>query len=120
MRCFTRVLLNILIVAPVAASCQAPERTSSDAQPAKASTISTVWSPDLGDGRYKNPILNADYSDPDAIRVGDKFYLVASSFDSVPGLQYWDIGLISHALRCWLNLFFGRSNHGGPISTGSK
>jgi beta-xylosidase len=104
MRCFTRLLLNILIVAPVAASCQAPERTSSDAQPAKASTISTVWSPDLGDGRYKNPILNADYSDPDAIRVGDRFYLVASSFDSVPGLpilESYDLvnwRIIGHAL----------------------
>ncbi|NYF77816.1 glycoside hydrolase family 43 protein [Granulicella arctica] len=35
---------------------------------------------------YKNPVLNADYSDPDVIRVGDRFYLVASSFDAVPGL----------------------------------
>jgi beta-xylosidase len=104
MHCFTRLLLNILIVAPVAASCQAPERTSSDVQPAKASTISPVWSPDLGDGRYKNPILNADYSDPDAIRVGDRFYLVASSFDSVPGLpilESYDLvnwRIIGHAL----------------------
>src|ERR1700744_557588 len=35
---------------------------------------------DLGDGRYINPILKADYSDPDVIRVGDDFYLVASDF----------------------------------------
>lgn len=35
---------------------------------------------DLGDGRYRNPILKADYSDPDVIRVGDDFYLVASEF----------------------------------------
>ena len=35
---------------------------------------------DLGDGRYRNPILKADYSDPDVIRVGDDFYLVASDF----------------------------------------
>jgi len=53
---------------------------------------------------YKNPVLNADYSDPDAIRVGDKFYLVASSFDSVPGipiLESYDLvnwRLIGHAL----------------------
>ena len=31
-------------------------------------------------GTYVNPILNADYSDPDAIRVGDKYYMVASDF----------------------------------------
>ncbi len=28
---------------------------------------------DQGDGRYVNPVLNADYSDPDVIRVGDKY-----------------------------------------------
>ena len=35
---------------------------------------------DTGDGRYRNPVLLADYSDPDAIRVGDQYYLVASDF----------------------------------------
>jgi beta-xylosidase len=35
---------------------------------------------DQGNGTYRNPILKADYSDPDAIRVGDDFYLVASDF----------------------------------------
>ena len=35
---------------------------------------------DTGDGRFLNPVLAADYSDPDAIRVGDKYYMVASDF----------------------------------------
>lgn len=35
---------------------------------------------DLGDGSYANPILNSDYSDPDVVRVGDKYYMVASDF----------------------------------------
>jgi len=35
---------------------------------------------------YTNPIIDADYSDPDVIRVGDDFYLTASSFNSIPGL----------------------------------
>ncbi|MEI6140269.1 MAG: glycoside hydrolase 43 family protein [Mariniphaga sp.] len=48
--------------------------------------VSKVWIADRGDGTYQNPILHADYSDPDAIRVGDDFYLVASSFNCVPGL----------------------------------
>ena len=39
----------------------------------------TRWG-DQGNGTYVNPILNADYSDPDAIRVGDKYYMVASDF----------------------------------------
>lgn len=48
--------------------------------------VSKVWVADLGNGSYKNPVLDADYSDPDAIRVGDDYYMIASSFDAVPGL----------------------------------
>ena len=47
---------------------------------------SQVWVADNGDGTYKNPILHADYSDPDAIRVGDDYYMTASSFNCIPGL----------------------------------
>ena len=53
---------------------------------AAASGQGGVWNPDRGDGTYVNPVLFADYSDPDAVRVGDDFYLVSSSFASVPGL----------------------------------
>ncbi|WP_380780588.1 glycoside hydrolase 43 family protein [Sphingomonas sp. R86520] len=35
---------------------------------------------------YQNPILYADYSDPDIIRVGDTYYMVASSFHFSPGI----------------------------------
>lgn len=45
-----------------------------------------VWAPDKGDGTYRNPIIHADYSDPDVIRVGDDYYMVASSFTSQPGI----------------------------------
>lgn len=63
------------------------------------------WIPDLGNGSYKNPVLYADYSDPDAIRVGQDFYLVSSSFSHVPGLPIlhskdlvnWT--LLTHALQ---------------------
>jgi len=48
--------------------------------------VSKVWIADNGDGTYKNPILHADYSDPDAIRVNDDYYMVASSFNCSPGL----------------------------------
>lgn len=47
---------------------------------------SKVWVADNGNGTYKNPILHADYSDPDAIRVGDDYYMTASSFNCIPGL----------------------------------
>ena len=53
---------------------------------AQNNTISQVWVADNGDGTYKNPILHADYSDPDAIRVGDDYYLISSSFEDVPAL----------------------------------
>lgn len=35
---------------------------------------------DQGDGTYVNPVLNADFSDPDVIRVGEKYYMVVSDF----------------------------------------
>ena len=67
-------------------------------------SLSAVWVADNGDGTYKNPIIHADYSDPDVIRVGDDFYLTASSFNVAPGLPIlhsrdlvnWTI--IGHAL----------------------
>ena len=66
--------------------------------------VSKVWVADNRDGTYRNPILHADYSDPDVVRVGDDFYLVASSFNAAPGLPIlhsrdlvnWTI--IGHAL----------------------
>ena len=51
-----------------------------------AGPVSKVWVADRGDGTYRNPILHADYSDPDAVRVGDDFYMTASSFNAAPGL----------------------------------
>lgn len=48
--------------------------------------VSEVWKSDQGDGSFINPILHADYSDPDVIRVGDDYYMTASSFNCVPGL----------------------------------
>jgi beta-xylosidase len=105
MRDFCQLLLIMtLTVATLAGYCQAPRSAKSAVPLGINATTSEVWSPDLENGLYKNPVLNADYSDPDAIRVGDKFYLVASSFDSVPGLpilQSYDLvnwRLIGHAL----------------------
>jgi beta-xylosidase len=62
------------------------------------------WSPDLGNGTYRNPILFADYSDPDVVRVGEDYWLTSSSFSHVPALPIlhsrdlvsWTI--VNHAL----------------------
>lgn len=35
---------------------------------------------DQGDGTFANPVLNGDYSDPDVIRVGNKYYMTCSEF----------------------------------------
>jgi len=53
---------------------------------AHAAPINAPWVADLGKGTYRNPVLHADYSDPDAVRVGDTYYMTASSFNSAPGL----------------------------------
>ncbi|MGL6268214.1 MAG: family 43 glycosylhydrolase, partial [Chitinophagaceae bacterium] len=45
-----------------------------------------MWVADKNNERYQNPIIHADYSDPDAIRVGEDFYMISSSFNHVPGL----------------------------------
>ena len=55
----------------------------------------TAWG-DTGDGRYRNPVLAADYSDPDVIRVGEKYYMVASDFHFM-GMQV----LVSDDLVNW-------------------
>lgn len=45
-----------------------------------------VWNPYQDARSYRNPILYADYSDPDVIRVGEDYFMVASSFCNVPAL----------------------------------
>lgn len=45
-----------------------------------------VWRADQGDGSYRNPILYADYPDPDIIRVGSDYYFVTTTFANAPGL----------------------------------
>ena len=85
-------------------------------------TISQVWVSDNGDGSYKNPVLHADYSDPDVIRIGSDYYLTASSFNCSPGLPIlhskdlvnWQ--LINHALPKQIpEELFSRPQHGKGV-----
>ncbi len=79
-----------------------------------------AWSPDVGDGSYLNPVLNADYSDLDVVRVGEDYYLTASSFSHFPGLPIlhsrdlvnWSI--IGHALPS-LGERFNLPRHGEGV-----
>src|SRR5438128_11745941 len=102
-------------------SFESPAQTSKSAS-AESSPVSKVWVADNGDGTYKNPIIHADYSDPDVIRVGDDFYLVASSFNAVPGLPIlhskdlvnWTI--IGHVFKRQLPYdVFSKPKHGNGV-----
>ena len=85
--------------------------------------VSQVWNPDNGDGTYTNPVINADYSDPDVIAVGEDYYLTASSFQCMPGLPIlhskdmvnWKI--INYALREPLEprAVFDKPSHGNGV-----
>jgi beta-xylosidase len=90
--------------------------------PVALAATSRVWVADNGDGTYRNPILYADYSNPDVIRVGRDFYMTASSFDAVPGLPVlhsrdlvsWE--LIGHALARQPPLeLYSRPQHGNGV-----
>jgi beta-xylosidase len=88
----------------------------------KTATISKVWVADNGDGTYKNPIIHADYSDMDVVRVGSDYYMTASSFNCVPGLPIlhsndlvnWK--LIGHAITKQIPLeVFNKPQHGNGV-----
>lgn len=81
-----------------------------------------VWCADLGCGEYQNPILYADYSDPDVIRVGEDYWMTASSFNCIPGLPIlhstdlvnWEI--VGHALKSQKPLeHFNNPAHGDGV-----
>ena len=85
---------------------------------------SQVWSPDNGDGTYTNPVINADYSDPDVCvgKSGEDFYLTASSFNCIPGLPIlhskdlvnWEI--VNYAVKALLPLdHYATVQHGNGV-----
>ena len=44
------------------------------------------WTADNGNGTFTNPLFYDEFTDPDLIRVGTDFYMVASSMHAMPGL----------------------------------
>ncbi len=80
------------------------------------------WVSDQGDGSYRNPVLHADYSDPDVVRVGDDYWMTSSSFNHTPGLPIlhsrdlvnWT--LVNHALPAQVPLeHFKTPRHGEGV-----
>lgn len=80
-----------------------------------------TWNPNLEDGRYRNPIIFADYSDPDVVRVGGDFFMTASSFNAVPALPIlhskdlvnWR--LVNHAIERFDDPAFDVPQHGNGV-----
>lgn len=81
-----------------------------------------IRSADNGDGTYQNPILHADFSDPDVVRVGDDFWMTTSSFNCIPGLPIlhskdlvnWQI--VNYALKKQPPFdVFDKPQHGGGV-----
>jgi beta-xylosidase len=81
-----------------------PALTAGKEPAAIVASATAPWLADRGDGTYRNPVLFADYSDPDVVRVGDDYWMTSSSFNHVPGLPIlhsrdlvnWT--LVNHAL----------------------
>jgi beta-xylosidase len=65
-------------------ACFAAEAAASDIEP-KPVALKGAWG-DQGDGTFVNPIIPGDYSDIDAIRVGDDYYAISSTFQFSPGV----------------------------------
>ena len=71
--------------------------------------------------RYRNPVLHMDYSDPDVCRVGEDYYMTASSFNCFPGLPilhskdlvHWE--LLGAALTTYDPVFRESVQHGNGV-----
>lgn len=74
--------LILLLLLTLSCSCLLPLLQA--ATPVKQNC--SLLSSDNGDGTYTNPLINADYPDPDIIRVGEDYYMVSSSFVAMPGI----------------------------------
>ena len=120
-----RVIINSLLIIHLL-SLHAGTQLFSQNKPVHGTDLNsksneTVWISDNGDGTYKNPVIYADYSDPDVVRVGDDYYMTSSSFSNFPGLPIlhskdlvnWTI--IGHAAVKYPIDSFNKPQHGNGI-----
>ncbi|MDM8159323.1 glycoside hydrolase 43 family protein [Labilibaculum sp. K2S] len=116
------ILISLLMIASLPGCNHHQKPSSKNEFTNKSNYVSKVWKSDNEDGTYTNPIIHADYSDPDVIRVGDDYFMTASSFNSSPALPIlhskdlvnWQI--VNHALkRLSPNEFFNIPQHGKGV-----
>lgn len=80
---FRRLHFALLLVPTMLDGRAAPLFAAGPAS--KPADLLHVWG-DQGDGTFVNPIVPADYSDIDAIRVGDEYYAISSTFQYSPAM----------------------------------
>lgn len=80
------IILTVLIILSTISCQHSTSIEESYTVQQKEAYVSKVWVSDQGDGTFINPVLYADYSDPDVIRVNDAYFMTASSFNCMPGL----------------------------------
>lgn len=134
-----------VVTGPVAATALTPELASCDtrllpfpggahpaievrklAKPAPPSSgPQAPATPAASSESYTNPVLFADFSDPDVIRDGRDFWMTASSFGQVPGLPilhsrdlvHWQV--VNHAIPRFTPAIFGAAfdtpQHGNGV-----
>jgi beta-xylosidase len=76
---------------------------------------------DLENKNYRNPIVYADYSDPDIVKSGNDFFMTASSFNCIPALPIlhsndlvnWKI--VNYAIKRLPDEDFNKPQHGNGI-----
>ena len=96
--------------------------------------------PDLGNGRYLNPILGGDRPDPSVLKDGDDYWMTHSSFDASPGLLIWHsrdlvtwtpvgpalqrplgtvfaVDLVKHGGRYFIYIPFMKAAWSGPLAS---
>lgn len=75
----------------LAADARASDRRPDDtkALPRWQSGIEGQRVSDLGDGRYRNPVLAGDRPDPNVLKDGEDYYATFSSFQYYPGVPIW-------------------------------
>ena len=78
-------ILSCLIVGLISRDARAQRSPSAGSDPFAVLSSTGKWG-DQGNATFVNPILPGDFSDLDAIRVGDDFYAISSTMQYSPGM----------------------------------
>ena len=108
------------VAAPVAAAGSASQRCAAS-RPGWRTGTEGQRIADLGDGRYRNPVLAGDRPDPNVLKDGEDYFATFSSFEYYPGIPIWHSRDLVHwtplatALRKYIGTVWALdiAKHGG-------